>query len=482
MTLYLKYRPQTVDELDLERVRESLKKIVASGRIPHAFLFAGPKGTGKTSAARILAKIVNCQAKPDRALQDEGLPCNKCGQCLAIQKGSSLDVVELDAASHRGIDDIRALRENVALSPSSGKKKVYIIDEAHMLTTEAANAFLKTLEEPPEHVIFIFATTDPHRLPETVRSRLTHIIFRKATLKEVGRQLERVIAGEKIKVEEGVVDAIAKAADGSFRDAVKILEQLSLESKKITKKTAEDFLQEGMPQTLDAFFSCLADKDREGSLRLIEDGVAAGLNIRNYVDLIFGKIHKALLAGEGLPGEALPGFTKQELLDLIKLLSDAKCEMAFCPVTQLPLEIAVIKWCHAKRGPALQDGAKKKDQEIESPEIKDVVNLPWQAVMTAIRPQNSSVEALLRAARPVEFDGQTLKLGVFYKFHKEKLETPQYTGILESTIETVIGAPVRVVCILTEPEKKEEKPQKEPVLTEPGDKDIIQTAKEIFGS
>src|SRR3972149_9928838 len=147
MTLYLKYRPKNLDELDLVSVAESLKKIVKSGKIPHAFLFSGPKGTGKTSAARILAKIINCESKNP--------PCDKCEQCVSITKGSNLDVIEMDAASHRGIDDVRTLRDAVKLAPVSSKKKIYIIDEAHMLTTEASNALLKTLEEPPEHVMFI---------------------------------------------------------------------------------------------------------------------------------------------------------------------------------------------------------------------------------------------------------------------------------------------------------------------------------------
>ncbi|MBU2036468.1 DNA polymerase III subunit gamma/tau, partial [Patescibacteria group bacterium] len=168
-TYYLKYRPQTIEQLDIKEIRESLSKILKSGKIPHAFLFSGPKGTGKTSAARILAKIVNCE-KP----KVKGVPCNKCDQCKSITNGNNIDVIELDAASNRGIDDIRALREAVKLSAAKAQKKVYIIDEAHMLTLEASNALLKTLEEPPSHVIFILATTNPEKLIGTIRSRTTN--------------------------------------------------------------------------------------------------------------------------------------------------------------------------------------------------------------------------------------------------------------------------------------------------------------------
>src|SRR3989344_3187949 len=229
MTYYLKYRSQTLDQLDLEKVRDQLQKIVSSGRVPHALLFSGPRGSGKTSAARILAKVVNCEIrdkdkdkdkqsltlrdkqsltlrdkqsltlrdKQSLTLRDKE-PCNKCGSCVAITKGSSLDVIEIDAASNRGVDDIRTLRETVKLSPISARMKVYIIDEAHMLTTEASNALLKTLEEPPAHAMFILATTAPEKLLDTIRSRSTLINFYKGTVPEVIRSLKRVVKGEKL--------------------------------------------------------------------------------------------------------------------------------------------------------------------------------------------------------------------------------------------------------------------------------------------
>jgi DNA polymerase-3 subunit gamma/tau len=234
-TLYLKYRPQKIDELDIAEARESLGKIVKSGEVPHAFLFSGPKGTGKTSAARIIAKIVNCESGGAK-------PCDKCDQCKSISVGGNIDVIEIDAASHRGIDDVRTLRDAVKLSPAQAKKKVYIIDEAHMLTTEASNALLKTLEEPPEHVMFILATTNPEKLIPTIRSRTTNINFRKATDDEVIRSLLRVVAGEKKKISEASLSLIAKAANGSFRDATKILEQLFTEEKSLAEEDIKEYL------------------------------------------------------------------------------------------------------------------------------------------------------------------------------------------------------------------------------------------------
>jgi DNA polymerase-3 subunit gamma/tau len=208
MAYYLKYRSRKLKELDLKSVRDALTEIVLSENIPHAFLFSGPKGTGKTSAARIIAKVINCENRKKSSVE----PCNKCEQCKLIDSGGNIDVIELDAASNRGIDDIRTLRDAVKLSPAQAKSKVYVIDEAHMLTTEASNALLKTLEEPPEHVYFILATTNSEKLIGTIRSRTTEIKFRKAEPEELLRSLKRVVKGEKIKVEDEALMMIAKAA------------------------------------------------------------------------------------------------------------------------------------------------------------------------------------------------------------------------------------------------------------------------------
>src|SRR6266581_3023021 len=238
MVFYRKYRPQIIDDLDNQVVRERLLAVLSKG-LPHAFLFTGPKGLGKTSAARIVAKAVNCE-KIDRIE-----PCNACEQCISITNGTNLDVLEIDAASNRGIDEIRDLKEKIRLSPLSAKKKVYIIDEVHMLTTEAFNALLKTLEEPPAHAMFILCTTEPHKVPATITSRCFHIAFKRATDEELVRSLKRIKEGEKLEVDEDALFAIAKMADGGFRDAAKILEELAskAQEKKITKEFIESNYQ-----------------------------------------------------------------------------------------------------------------------------------------------------------------------------------------------------------------------------------------------
>lgn len=493
MTLYLKYRPQKIDELDLENVREQLKKIVASKDLPHAFLFSGPKGAGKTSTARILAKIVNCQE-----LGKDYEPCNKCQSCAEINRGSSLDVIEIDAASNRGIDDVRALKENIMLAPSSSSKKLYIVDEAHMLTTEAANALLKTLEEPPDHVIFILATTDPQKLPETVRSRLVNINFKKANLDEISRQIERVSKGEGLTVEKDAVALISKASDGSFRDAVKILEQLQiLGLKKISAVDVEKYLKSGSDFNVDELLSLIKKKDLKKALHYVTQLSENGVSMRLVVDSLIEKTRESI--------------TEAESVHLIELLIEARMRMKDGILPELPLEIALSKFLRSRNTISVQPDSKKEDvAEEEEAGVSDqkteekddsqkevtkstndesasfddnnktsVDDSHWKQILVMAKARNTSVEALLRAAEPIGFDGSRLKLGVYYKFHKERLEVSQNKMILEEVASKVLGDKVNVIYELTE---KKFTPTPSKPLTTDNDKDIISTAKEIFGS
>ncbi len=528
MTLYLKYRPQMLEDLDSESVRESLKKIVSSGRIPHAFLFSGPKGIGKTSAARVLAKIVNCESTSLK-LRGPGRrePCNKCEQCLTISKGTNLDVIELDAASNRGIEDVRNLRDAVKLSPAKARKKVYIIDEAHMLTTEAANALLKTLEEPPEHVMFILATTNPEKLTETIRSRTTNINFSRAKPDELLRSIRRVVAGEKLKIDEEALAIVAKAAAGSFRDAVKLIEQIILEKVKTDSSSIEEFLFRKKAFSVESFLEIIKRKDARAAIEAVEHVSESGMAMEVFLTDVLEELRIQLLAKVGI-GEVTDSlFEKEELIHLVSLFSQAARELRGALLEQIPVELAIISWCergssqshltHAdlnstsgesETGPARSrsraslaegeglstlDSTSQGLSRTEDPGVREkpTVHLNageiseevWRSILAAVRPRNTSIEALLRAAKPMDYDGKTLTLGVFYRFHKERLEESPNRRILEETIEVIFGSPVRVKCTLTEPpaKKVEEKPQ-ETILTEGEDKDIIKVAEEIFGN
>lgn len=511
MTFYLKYRPKNLDELDLPEVSDSLKKIVKSGKIPHAFLFSGPKGSGKTSAARILAKVLNCEH-----LSKDKKPCDKCEQCLTITRGSNLDVIEMDAASHRGIDDVRTLRDAVKLAPVKANKKIYIIDEAHMLTTEASNALLKTLEEPPEHVIFILATTNPEKLIETIRSRVTNILFRKATTDEILKSLARVVKGENIKIKDDALRLVANAAGGSFRDAIKILEQLVAEDKSLAKENLEEFLYRHKSFDTDRFIELLIKRDIKNLIVEIGKLGPSGVATDVFLSSLIGKLRDSLLAKVGVGSGEIKDLDLEETTRLIEIFDKASRQVPDAIIEELPLELAAIKWCESGslgRQNLEGDGEKSlsrdtgdkttKDTSEKKSESKDLavdaVGLGtdgisdigggvnddiWRSILTTIRPINASIEALLRAAKPMNYDGKTLTLGVFYKFHKERLEDGEHRRILEEVISKTLNNSTRVTCILVEPPPKKiiQEAKVESVLTEGKDADIIKAAEEIFSN
>ncbi|MBO0682711.1 MAG: DNA polymerase III subunit gamma/tau, partial [Candidatus Dormibacteraeota bacterium] len=249
-TLYRKYRSQTfADLVGQEATRRALQGAISSERVSHAYLFSGTRGTGKTSTARLLAKAVNCL----RRQPGESEPCNQCESCLQVQSGAALDLIEIDAASNRGIDEIRDLREKVNLAPALGRRKVYIIDEAHMLTTEAFNALLKTLEEPPEHVMFILCTTDANKVPPTVLGRCQQFVFRRFSDEQIQARLAHISEREAIAVEPAALQVIARVADGSMRDAIGLLDQLvPLADGPVSLAAARDMLGVADPASLEA--------------------------------------------------------------------------------------------------------------------------------------------------------------------------------------------------------------------------------------
>ena len=513
MTFYLKYRPQKILELDLVRVRKTLTRMLSSELIPHAFLFSGPRGAGKTSAARIVAKVLNCEQV---GTSERVEPCNKCDQCVAITNGSSLDVLEIDAASNRGVDDIRALREGVKLSPSSARKKVYIIDEAHMLTTEASNALLKTLEEPPSHVVFILATTNSGKLLDTIRSRCTNVVFPKATQEEVVLSLEKAVKGEKLKVEKGVLEAIAKTVDGSFREAHKILEQVSLGREKVNLEDLESVQSTQVEPLLEH----LKKKDAAGALKEVDAQVSSGVDPKLYAVSIVSALRQILLAEyvPGTQGETLRSWRVQDfggvenVKEAIELFSKAAVDVSASPIAQLPIELAVVGWCNggtdhssshlrvsAKGGTSTLDSAERartakgdKEREKESPKVdslprKEVkseqveseeLEQKWKIVMREVKPKNHSIEALLRATRPKAYDGKTLTLEVFYNFHKERIEKDPCRSLVEEICEKVLGAPVTLSCLLS---SQKQRARDLVNITELVEDDIVRAAEDIFG-
>lgn len=416
--LYRKYRPQTWEELDSESVRTTLGKTVLNNDWAHAYLLIGTRGIGKTTAARLIAKTVNC---PNRKKGEE--PCNKCNSCKAITNASSLDVIEIDAASNTGVEDIRDLREKVRLAPTSGKYKVYIIDEVHMLSTSAFNALLKTLEEPPSHVIFVLCTTDPQKLPETITSRCLIYDFGRAKNEEIKRNLARVIKAEKYKVTEEILQIVIAKANGSHRDAVKILEQMItcgqepsvVNSAKIAAEKLTDLILENK---------------KTAALAELEKYTVTNGKIKELIGEMMAVLRDRLLSDD--PGQATT---------LIPKLIEANTMLRDSPIASLPLELVIVEWCHEDQ---------KIPPEIRPSEQSDI-STHWQEIVAATKPRNHSLNAFLKAAKPAGMKDDFLIVEVAYKFHKEKLEEPKNRDILEKVISDIMKQEIKVKFNLKSP-------------------------------
>lgn len=297
---YRVWRPALWDEVvGQDHVVQTLRNAIANDRVAHAYLFAGPKGTGKTTSARLLAKAVNC-LDPDESVR----PCNKCENCLAVNDGRFMDLIEIDAASNTSVDDVRELREKINFSPSQGKFKVYIIDEVHMLSTSAFNALLKTLEEPPSHVIFILCTTEIHKIPATVLSRCQRHEFRRIPVPVIIKKLTELTKKEKIKIESDALSLIARQATGSMRDAISLVDQLSSMSKKITLTIAQEVLGTATSQSVIELVDAILTKNSAAGLEVIHKALDNGTDPRQYarqmVDYLRNLLVIKLQAGQDL--------------------------------------------------------------------------------------------------------------------------------------------------------------------------------------
>lgn len=341
---YLTYRPKTIEEIDNVAPRETIKKILESKSLPHAFLFVGQKGTGKTSTARIVAKSLNCIAR--RSLGEGGSgksiePCNTCENCKSIDASSFPDVLEMDAASNRGINEVKNLIKESSFLPIAGKYRIFIIDEAHMITSDGFNALLKTLEEPPSTVIFILATTNPEKVPKTIMSRCVNVTFGKAKKEELLHMLHRIVTMEKLKVTLPVLDLISHHADGSFRDAAKLLEELVMQH----KLEMDEVLGYLGVRSKESLLLTLHTKGAPQALTWIEEFANAGGSFKNLIEELLSQLHDLLLAkhkiGEGHPNLT---FSLSEITFLMKLLSEAYVSLRNSPIESIPLEIAVIEF------------------------------------------------------------------------------------------------------------------------------------------
>ncbi len=502
MNYYQKYRSEKVADLDLASVRGAFGTMMKSGEVAHAYLFVGPRGLGKTSAARILARLVNCEKNLTKGKLNRKLvePCGECEACVSIKKGSAVDVMEIDAASHRGIDDIRDLRERVNLAPAALSKKVYIIDEVHMLTTEAFNALLKTLEEPPEHVMFILATTEAHKVPETIISRCVRINFVKATAAELMTSLSRAAKGEGLSIDREALAILAEGLDGSFREGHKLLEQLANRYDPITAENVAEVLGLVSTGRVEAILAAVERGEADKVVRQMEELEAEGVEVVSLITKLLLTLQARLRKGV----ESQEGWS-QSAVRLTRKLVKVVPKVKISPLPLLPLEMALVEAALVNGGRARESRVAEKPIMRSQPRVKveagveteakenpaaetaaddrlvnfDQVVSGWQELLTRLQPRNHSVAGLLRSAKPKEVGDKFLTIEVFYKFHKDQLEQEARRRIIEEEIAKLWG-PISVRCVLGE------KVVRQPVsivtapATESGEA-AVREAEEIFG-
>lgn len=476
MSLYLKYRPKTIDELDLAGVRKALGEMVAGNKLSHAYLLTGPRGAGKTSTARIIARIVNCEKNKGQL----GEPCNECDSCKSILEGRAVDVIEMDAASNRGIDDIRELKEKIRLAPAQLAKKVYIIDEVHMLTTEAFNALLKTLEEPPNHSLFVLCTTELHKVPETIISRCVQLKFSKASPIELSRAFARVTMGEGREISEEALLYLAKMVDGSFRDGVKLLEQVLLSEGKIELSQMEELVAGKSGSKIGELVEALIAKNSSLALELVGQMQGEGMDI-NY--LLLGLMR-------GLRDLLLAGNAELEVTKLIFSLDEVARRSASALDGELLLQVAIVEWCGVQK--QVNDSGKgKKNKESEKNSAEVVKEQPaklqginpsnvWQKLLGNLNGDSITLGALLAKAMPMRLAGDELVIGVAYDFHRQQLMNEKTLVKLERAAEKIVGSPIKIRCEVVESKLGAREPVGEDGGSE--DNDIIDEATKIFVS
>jgi DNA polymerase-3 subunit gamma/tau len=500
--LYRKYRPKQWDEVvGQDHVVTTLKNAIAADRVAHAYLFAGSRGTGKTTLARLLAKSVNC-LNPEPTKR----PDNECENCKAVNENRFLDLIEIDAASNTSVDDVRDLRDKINFSPSQGKYKIYIIDEVHMLSTQAFNALLKTLEEPPPHAIFVLATTEIHKIPATVLSRCQRHEFRRVPVAEIVKQLKTILKAEKLQADDDALIQIARQSAGGMRDAISLLDQLSSTGDKITLGLAQTVLGTATSQTVLNIVSSVMDHDPAHGLETIHKALDAGADPRSLARQIVEYLRGLMLIqmGNGDQVEATADVKKQmqsharsfstsDVLRMMKAFNSAATDLRGGWQPSLSLELALAEVLDAPNEPAprpsapppsasvraqpqpdpvshsepphtpptseailSEDTDSAPDPHPETPEpmekstvgAGDIIKA-WKHLAASLPKAQANLSALLNSVKMIDLQGRTLILGLASDVLVSKIDKPDQIEAIQKLIRDKFGVDVNVRCVVT---------------------------------
>jgi DNA polymerase III subunit gamma/tau len=523
-----KWRPQVFEDvIGQGHITRTLQNAIATNRLAHAFLFSGPRGVGKTTTARILAKALNCKEGPTPT------PCGKCDSCVETTAGTSVDVIEIDGASNRGIEHIRELRETVKYAPVGGKNKVYVIDEVHMLTNEAFNALLKTLEEPPPHVIFIFATTEPQKIPATIHSRCQRYGFKRIALQEIAAKLREITDKEGIKVSDQGLTMIARAAEGSMRDSQSLLDQaVSYSGMEIKNEDLQAILGAIAQETLLSFAEKLLARDSAGLLKQIDSLLEQGQDLRQFLagvvehirNLIVARIAKEPGKIVELPaadlealGQQAAGTDSERLLMLFDSLSRTLDEMRWSPHQRFTLEVGMVKACSltplrplgeiveqlttletrlgaggrsdSARAEAVRErpsgyaapSGHPSPAAASRPAIPAGHGDPWGRILGAFKQRKPNLAPAFIGSQIVEHTEDALVIGIRGSFQVELADKKESRELIEQLAAEILGKRLQITFRLIAAEPKAETKPAASKKAAPREQDpLVQDALSIF--
>ena len=475
--LYLAWRPLSFDDLvGQEHITRTLRNALRSGRVRHAYLFSGPRGTGKTTTARLLAKAVNCQDQdPDKR------PCNTCPACLAVNEGRYLDLIEIDAATHTGVDDVRDLRDKIAFAPGEGRYKVYIIDEVHRFSGSAFDALLKTLEEPPDHAIFVLATTEIDKVPPTIKSRCLPFEFRRVPLTLVADRLQRIAESEGLDIERAALELIARHGTGSVRDSISLLDQIVTDPhERITLELAQRVLGTASVEAVRELVGALIARNAGAGLRVINAAVDSGSDPRQLGQQMVEYLRSILLAqtaGADLVEasreeqarfqEQAGQISRSALLRAIRAFNEAVGDRRGGWQPQLALELALVEsvrgpeevYTPPAATPALTPAASPPPPPVEAGAGPDItlgdVRAKWDTMLRVLHNLNKQAPAVVSQFQPVRVDGDLIVIGSPDDVYVERLDHPDKISVLEQAFSRVHNTAlrVRVTHIAPQPER-----------------------------